>query len=113
MIVAKTFTFDSAHRLDGYDGPCSRMHGHTWTLRVSVKGDVAKNGFVIDFLDLERIVRESVISRLDHTTINDIIAQPTAENIAIWIWGELKDKLNLYEIELFETKDSSATYRGE
>jgi 6-pyruvoyltetrahydropterin/6-carboxytetrahydropterin synthase len=113
MIITKIFKFDAAHKLNNYDGLCANLHGHTYTLHVSVKGKVNKNGFVMDFKDLKEIVKERVLLKLDHNYINEIISQPTAENMCIWIWKQLIPKLDLYEIQLYETPDSYATYRDE
>lgn len=104
MLVVKEFAFDAAHKLLNYNGPCANLHGHTYKLQVVLSGSVQKNGMVIDFVDLKRIVMEKVLSKLDHAFINKIIRQPTAENIAIWIWNQLKKSLPLlYEIRLWET----------
>lgn len=113
MIVTKIFQFDAAHKLIGYDGPCSKLHGHTYTLHISVKGKLDEAGFVMDFKDLKNIVNNEVISNLDHNYLNDIISQPTAENTALWIMNKLKNKLHLSEIVLYETPDSYVTLRAE
>ena len=56
---------------------------------------------------------DRILKRLDHKNINDTLENPTAENIAIWVWDELKPGFPaLSEIRLFETPDSSVTYRG-
>lgn len=112
MLIAKEFTFDAAHRLLNYDGPCANLHGHTYKLQIVLSGPVQKNGMVIDFVDLKKIVTEKVISKLDHKFINRIIKQSTAENISIWIWNQLEKNLPLYEIRLWETSTSFAVYRG-
>ena len=58
--VTKVFTFDMAHALYGYDGPCKNIHGHTYILSVTLKGKVInennhpKNGMVIDFSDFKK-----------------------------------------------------------
>ncbi len=112
-IITKIFTFDSAHKLNNYPGNCANLHGHTWTMHISVKGEVDSNGFVIDFRDLNKIVNDCVISKLDHKYLNDIISQPTAENICTWAWQQLKDKLiGLEEIKLYETANSYCVFRG-
>jgi len=114
MIVTKKFRFDSAHKLNNYKGDCANLHGHTYVLHVSVKGDVDSNGFVIDFKELNKIVKDEVISKLDHKHLNEIIKQPTAENICIWIAEKLSKKLNLYKLKLYETPDSYVElYTGE
>jgi 6-pyruvoyltetrahydropterin/6-carboxytetrahydropterin synthase len=112
MLIAKEFTFDAAHRLLNYDGPCANLHGHTYKLQIVLSGSVQKNGMVIDFVDLKKIVTEKVISKLDHKFINKIIKQSTAENIAVWIWKQLEKNLPLYEIKLWETPASFVIYRG-
>ena len=59
--VTNIFTFDMAHALNGYDGPCKNIHGHTYHLSVTIKGNIihdignSKNGMVLDFTDLKVI----------------------------------------------------------
>ena len=113
MIIVKQFRFDSAHKLNWHNGKCKNLHGHTYKLRVAVEGNIKKNGIVIDFYELSTIVKEKIISKLDHTNLNEKMNNPTAENISIWIWNELKPHLNLYEIILWETPDSYAIYKGD
>ena len=112
MLVAKEFTFDAAHKLLNYKGLCANLHGHTYKLQIVLSGPVQKNGMVIDFVDLKKIVTEKVISKLDHKFINKIIKQSTAENISIWIWNQLEKNLPLYEIRLWETPTSFVAYKG-
>jgi len=118
MLVSKTFTFHAAHQLVDYDGECANLHGHTYRLVVTIDGKVQANGLVVDFVDLKRVVRETVVDRLDHTYLNDLLEQPSAENVAIWIWNTLTDALRdslpatLQEIQVHETPTSFVTYRG-
>ncbi len=111
MIIAKEFMFDAAHKLINYEGKCKNLHGHTYKLRVFIKGEVKKDGFVMDFSELNKIVKEKVLKVLDHNYLNDIIENPTAENIVLWIWIQLKDYIPLYEIWLWETPTSLAVYK--
>ncbi len=73
--LTKEFSFESAHALEGYDGPCREIHGHSYRLFVTVKGEPIgdvlnpKCGMVIDFGDLKRIVNEQIIDRLDHSFV--------------------------------------------
>ena len=118
MLLTKDFTFDAAHNLINYHGKCEKLHGHTYRLRVIVEGTPDSEGMIIDFIELKAIVKERVISRLDHAYINDIIAQPSAENIALWIWDELEESVrrencSLYEIHVWETADSRVILRRE
>jgi 6-pyruvoyltetrahydropterin/6-carboxytetrahydropterin synthase len=111
MLVSKEFTFDAAHNLTEYNGQCEALHGHTYRLRVTLDGDVKPDGMVFDFVELKRIVSERVVTVLDHSYLNDTLRQPTAENIAAWIWEKLAD-LPLHEIRVWETATSFVTYRG-
>jgi 6-pyruvoyltetrahydropterin/6-carboxytetrahydropterin synthase len=142
MFVTKEFSFDSAHYLTDYYGKCEQMHGHTYWLKVTVEGKVQENGMVIDFALIKQIVKNRILNKLDHKTLNDIIPNPSAERIAIWIWKKLVDlqkllkaeagdpnmgeniremlkkghfekTLRLHEIELCETEGSCVTYRGD
>lgn len=111
MLIAKEFIFDSAHKLLRYKGKCANLHGHTYKLHVVLSGAVQKNGLVMDFTDIKKIVDKNVISVLDHQFINDIIKQPSAENIAIWIWNQLAKYLPLYEIKLWESPGNFVIYQ--
>lgn len=113
MLITKEFTFDSAHKLNWEEGKCKYLHGHTYKLQVTVKGKLNKQGIVINFTELKEFVKRRVIEKLDHKYLNEIIKNPTAENIAVWIWNKLKGKLNLYKIKLWETPTCFVTYRGE
>lgn len=139
--VAKEFSFDMAHLLDGHDGKCKNLHGHTYKLQVIVSGETenngAKKGMVIDFADLKRAVNELIISPMDHAFIYDQsseretkIAQllqqlnsktfalpmrSTAENLAQFIFQRLKENVgfHLHSVRLWETPTSFAEYGEE
>lgn len=116
LFVSKEFSFDAAHNLVKYHGKCENLHGHTYKLVVTVAGEKDDEGMVIDFSELKKIVKDNVLNILDHSYINDIIEQPSAENIAEWIWNKISSKLNsnryfLYEIKLYETPTSYVTLR--
>ncbi|MBQ8494102.1 MAG: 6-carboxytetrahydropterin synthase [Alistipes sp.] len=70
--LTKEFTFEAAHMLEGYDGLCREIHGHSYRLFVTVKGEPVtdpaspKLGMVMDFGVLKRIVSEQIVERLDH-----------------------------------------------
>lgn len=136
--VAKEFSFDMAHLLDGHDGKCQNLHGHTYKLQVIVSGETedngAKKGMVIDFADLKRVVNELIISPMDHAFIYDQsseretkIAQllqqfnsktfalpmrSTAENLAQFIFQRLQENVgfHLHSVRLWETPTSFAEY---
>ncbi|MFO7152118.1 MAG: 6-carboxytetrahydropterin synthase QueD [Bacillota bacterium] len=118
MLLVKEFKFDAAHNLISYKGKCERLHGHTYRLVVVLEGVPDEEGMVMDFLELKNIVNEKVLSKLDHSYINDIIEQPSAENIAVWVWRQLEESVKrencrLYEVQVWETETSGVVYRGE
>ena len=114
MIISKRFRFEAAHRLPRYKGPCFELHGHSYELHVTLELPVdPESGMTLDFFLLEAAVKKRILDRLDHKNINDTLETPTAENIAIWIWEQLKPEFHdLTEIKLFETPDSSVIYQG-
>lgn len=113
MRIVKEFTFDSAHYLKDYHGKCENLHGHTYKMHVAVEGPIQKNGLVMDFAELKRIVNEKVVNKFDHTNINDTLEHSTVENMCVWSWEQLKPELpGLAEIRIWETPTSFAIYEG-
>ncbi len=111
-------TFSAAHRLSDYAGACERIHGHNYTVEVSVtSAELDAAGMVMDFHELKEMVRD-VLKTLDHQFINDLAAfqkvNPTAENIARFVFQELKKALPsgvfLKQVTVWETENSRATY---
>ena len=114
MFVSKEFTFDSAHFLTKYQGKCENLHGHTYRLRVTVEGPVGEDDLVMDFVELKRLVKERVIDRYDHHSLNDFFENPSAEVVVQQVWKDLQDlPVRLHELVLWETPDSFVTYRGD
>lgn len=106
--------FSAAHRVEDYPGNCERLHGHNWVVKVYVKSETLDNlGMVIDFRVLKEKSRE-VISRLDHHFLNEVPPfdkiNPTAENIARWIYDELTKEFEPSKVVVYESDDSSASY---
>ncbi len=108
------FTFAAAHRLPRYEGPCFRLHGHNYRFFVALEGEVdPQSGMITDFGVVKQVVQELVLARVDHRDLNDVLENPTAENIARWIWEVLEPRLpGLSEVRLYEIPDSCVTYRG-
>ena len=102
MIIIKEFDFDAAHFLPAYNGKCERLHGHTYKLVVKVEGTPDHEGMVIDFIKLKNIVKDVVLSKLDHYCLNDVIPVPSAENISMWVWNQLVDLLQSDHYHLYE-----------
>lgn len=131
--ITKRVEFSASHRLfnpewdfdknqevfDKCNNP--NGHGHNYILEVTVKGEPdPETGYVIDLKKLKLILKEKVVSRLDHKHLNmdvDFLQGviPTVENIAILIWRILEPEITngeLYKIKLNETPDSWVEYYG-
>ena len=84
--LTKEFSFESAHALWGYDGKCREVHGHSYRLFVTVKGEPIadptspKLGMVMDFGELKAIVAQHITGRLDHSFVMRRTAE--AESLA-------------------------------
>lgn len=138
--VTKEFNFEIAHALWNYDGPCANIHGHSYRMFVTVIGDPIddnqnpKNGMVIDFGDLKKIVNEQIVHPMDHAIVLNKKAtentksfdnqmfkkqhlvdyQPTCENMVIDFVDRIKKNLpkhlKLYSLKLHETATSFAEW---
>ena len=134
--ITKEFRYEGAHALPGYDGKCRNIHGHSYILYVTVKGeprsngegDPAKEGMIIDFKVLKGIVEKNIIDKFDHALLlrqgtplaqelaqaypNIILTdfQPTSENLISYfaevIKKELPADVELFSLRLYETASS-------
>jgi len=138
--VTKEFTFEMAHALWNYDGPCRNVHGHSYRLLVTLSGIPVdkpgdpKNGMVIDFTYLKSIVRKEIVSVFDHAVVvsrlfdkekmemftkmfgNTVLVdyQPTCENLVSDFAGRISTRLphgiKLHSLKLYETASSFAEW---
>jgi 6-pyruvoyltetrahydropterin/6-carboxytetrahydropterin synthase len=115
--ISQAFHFEAAHALPnaGEDHRCRRLHGHSYRVELRLEGPVDPvTGFVADFFAIEDAFKP-LLERLDHHYLNDIegLENPTAENIAIWIWEKMKIVLpELERVIVFETQDCFAEIHG-
>jgi 6-pyruvoyltetrahydropterin/6-carboxytetrahydropterin synthase len=114
--IRKSFRFEAAHVLPHHDGKCSRLHGHSYRLDVTLAGplqdDGPARGMVVDFDVLSRVVKAGVIEELDHRSLNDVVSNPTCENVVAWIWQRLAPEFpQLEELVLWETTKACAILR--
>uniref|UniRef100_A0A6M3IJS2 Putative 6-Pyruvoyl tetrahydrobiopterin synthase n=1 Tax=viral metagenome TaxID=1070528 RepID=A0A6M3IJS2_9ZZZZ len=114
--VCKTFEFEAAHWLPGYEGDCRNMHGHSYRLHVEVSGPINDaTGMVLDFSILKEIVRNKIISMTDHKVLNDTFPTPTAEVMVDCFSYYLKQALPvgiiLERVRLWETSSSWAEWK--
>ncbi len=136
--LTKIFHFEMAHAIHGYNGACKNVHGHSYELHVTVCSTIANSGYIpapgliIDFKEIKKLVKASVIEKFDHMLIlsNDFVlthpsfksqenlilweAEPTAENLLLFIVQILhqafSDEVKLVHLKLYETKDSYAEW---
>ena len=126
VYATREFSFESAHYLPKYNGSCAEMHGHSYKLQVTVSGKVITEEtinstiddfMVLDFKEIDRIVKEHIISTHDHKTLNCIYSFPTAEVMAVEIFNKLQYNfpadVKLENVRLWETANSFVEYRGE
>ena len=139
--ITKEFKFEMAHALYGYDGLCANIHGHSYKLWVTVKGEVknenghTKDGMLMDFTDLKSIVKPEIVDKYDHSLVLnansphadlDLSAfnkvyylnyQPTSENLVLdfanFIKEQLPDGIDLLKVVLSETASSFAEWNKE
>ncbi len=92
------------------------MHGHTFKIIVELDGLIdKKTGFLMDFYDLDIIVENEIIKKIDHKILNDIdgLENPSSENLSIWIWNQLIDHLPiLAKITISEEDGTGIKYSG-
>lgn len=136
--ITKEFSFEMAHALRNYDGPCRNIHGHSYKLFVTVIGSPisddqnAKNGMLMDFGQLKKIVNKNIVDVYDHSVVvykkderlpemqkvfeNTIATeyQPTCENMvcdfAAIVNNKLPKGLSVFGIRLYETATSYAEW---
>jgi 6-pyruvoyltetrahydropterin/6-carboxytetrahydropterin synthase len=136
--LTKIFHFEMAHAIDGYNGKCKNIHGHSYELHVCVAEKTSREtyldapGFIIDFKELKQIVQEQIVQVLDHSLVlSEAYLQkfpaliqlenlqvwkfePTAENILFYIKEKLEiampSNVQLMQLKLYETKDSYAAW---
>jgi len=141
--LTKEFKFEMAHALLGYDGACSNIHGHSYFLNVTIMGiplndsNSPKDGMVMDYTLLKKIVNDSIVKELDHALLlnsatsrdhlihlqemykNVVIVpfQPTCENLLLDFAKRLKNLLpnyvTLHSLKLSETVTSFAEWFAE
>jgi len=114
-----TSDFSSAHKLNGYEGLCKNLHGHNWKVRIGILCKKVDNiGMTIDFGEVKKNLSE-IMTMLDHTYLNDLEyfkeKNPTSENIAKFIYHEMKKRINVQdcsiaEVEVWESDKTSMLY---
>ncbi|KAH9503236.1 hypothetical protein Btru_068518 [Bulinus truncatus] len=133
VYVQRSESFSACHRLHSPSlsdeenrmtyGKCNHIngHGHNYKVKVTLKGQTDPiTGMVINIVDLKKYMEEAIMSVLDHKNIDKDVAYfkdhvSTSENIAVFIWQSMKEKVGnlLYEIKINETDKNVCIYKGE
>lgn len=129
MKIRKKYHFYAGHRNKTAGEKCGRLHGHTYDVEILIEFDKMINGITMLFSDID-LICEPIIKQYDHyfllnekddlCEIFDLIKEPyiklpfetSAENMAIWIFNQIKKELPIIEIVLAETKTSKIIYNG-
>jgi len=110
MRLGVTETIDCAHMLPGHP-KCGQLHGHTYTVEVVVEGET-RDGMVLDFADLRSRIRQ-VLAPYDHRNWNDVLDNPTVENICERVAGQLSETLGFaFTLRIYEGQGKWAETKG-
>jgi 6-pyruvoyltetrahydropterin/6-carboxytetrahydropterin synthase len=123
FLIELDFEFAAAHKVRNTEGPCARLHGHNWKLRVTLKGSaLTQEGYLLDFFDVKETVQKLIIDRCDHQYLNEIepfdVINPTCEHIANWIFDTLdahytNSPAQITAVSLFENNTCKVTVTNE
>ncbi|KAM4646211.1 6-pyruvoyl tetrahydrobiopterin synthase isoform 3-T3 [Amazona ochrocephala] len=135
--VSRAVTFSACHRLHSKSlsneenrklfGKCNNPngHGHNYKVIVTVRGEVSVidpvSGMVINLTDLKEYMQEAIMEPLDHKNLDKDVPYfaevvSTTENLAVFIWENLKKLLpvgTLYKVKVYETDQNTVVYKGE
>ena len=114
MLIKLIRSFSSAHRLPHYDGPCHDLHGHTWKAVFVIEGPVKEDGMVCDFKVVKKLLDDNLP---DHQLLNDWVENPTAENLAQFLFQKIgaelaQMNLTLKTLEIWESDNAAAIVEG-
>ena len=100
--------FEAAHFLPGHKGKCANLHGHTWRVELTIRSESITDGMVIDFIEVKEALDEVLP---DHALLNDIIPNPTAENLSSYFYKRLKERIpDLVKVVVWESANLGAAF---
>lgn len=122
VYVTRIFQFSAAHHLSGCCKRSEQLHGHNYSVHITLKGKLNEEGILIDFNQFESLLSTHVLYKLDHSVLNDVLAplNPTIEILALYIRdavqtclqvNETTKDIKLAEITVYETESNYASVR--
>jgi len=114
MLIKLIRQFSAAHQLPHYQGQCHHLHGHTWKAVFVIEGPVRADGMVCDFKVVKKLLDDQLP---DHHFLNDWVENPTAENLAQFIFDKVSaalvpQGLKLKTVEIWESENAAAIVEG-
>lgn len=117
ITITRKIEFDAGHRIPDHNSQCRNLHGHRYTLLITLIGEVVKqdgvsdNGMIMDFSDVKELALENLINHWDHAFFvyeKDVVVKdflktlpghktvvtdrvPTVENLAQIAFDALKE----------------------
>lgn len=118
ITITKIFEFAAAHYLPHYEGACNNLHGHNYKLEITITGEIQDSsctaGMIMDFGDLKKIVKNNILSEFDHSNLNYLFDNPTAEIMVEAIAKQMRlyfhQNIVVTKVRLWETSTSYATW---
>lgn len=113
--------FSAAHFLRNYHGSDEPLHGHNWKVEVVYRGKslIEPEEYLIDFVEVESAL-QNILGKIDYKLLNETppfdMRNPSAENVACWIFQELAKQIQLlppYSVTVWETERGAATYQAD
>lgn len=110
--ISYEFVFHAAHTLPWHPGKCANLHGHSYRCELFFAGPLTENGIIVDFDEVASLITDEMMPVIDHTNLNDVLPNPTAELIAARIFEMVAAAgLPISVVRLWETATSSAIVR--
>ncbi|MEX2514311.1 MAG: 6-carboxytetrahydropterin synthase [Cyclobacteriaceae bacterium] len=135
LMITKKFNFEAAHHISNHPGLCREIHGHSYTLAVTLKGPIdPATDMIMDFKIIKKMVNAQIIKEQDHALLlkkNEenaygfsfyqgkvlwLSSEPTAERLWLWLVSKIRkclpENIQLIRINLQDTPDSLATWES-
>ena len=123
--IYRDFTFEASHVLPNHDGKCSRLHGHSWKGTLICHGNKInesgpKQGMLVDFDEIDKVMRPLIDECLDHHHLNDSLKleSPTCEKVAQWVYQQIIlrtqfESLRIYPPQVLIKRRNSINVSGD